>query len=370
MNICQRFIIAFCLASMAALATFAQDLGESPAKETAINGPSTLAVDNNKAHLFVAEAMGNRVLRIDLHQGTIKTMAGNGKECCYKDGTAATDVSLDWITSIAVDPEGNLLLSEDAEVLKVNAQTGLISTFAGSDEQGDTLEGSSALSARFRDVNGLAVDSDGNLFIADPVQGKIFKLSSATGSISKIAGSGKSGFSGDGGPAVDATFLFLSAIVFDTAGNIFLADTENCRIRRIDRKTGTIDTIAQTGGPADNCPPQPHVIPWQPSPYDPAVDGQGNIYFAQPSLDVVARVGLKPTIQSIVAGTGERGFSGDGGAATDAMIANPSGLAVDSDGNLYISEFVNNRIRRVDAKTKIITTVAGNGLPERLDLYE
>jgi len=119
---------------MAALAISAQEFGENAAKKTAINGPSTLAVDNNKAHLFVVEADGYRVLRIDLHQGTIKTTAGNGKDCCYKDGTAATDVSLGWITSIAVDPEGNLLLSEDAEILKVNAQTGLISTFAGSDE--------------------------------------------------------------------------------------------------------------------------------------------------------------------------------------------------------------------------------------------
>jgi streptogramin lyase len=92
------------------------------------------------------------------------------------------------------------------------------------------------------------------------------------------------------------------------------------------------------------------------------------VYFVQGSEDVVARVGPDPEKQSIVAGTGERGFSGDGGPATAAKLANPAGLAVDSEGNLFISEYVNNRIRRVDAKAKIITTVAGNGLPHRIDV--
>jgi streptogramin lyase len=98
------------------------------------------------------------------------------------------------------------------------------------------------------------------------------------------------------------------------------------------------------------------------------VDPQGNVYFVQGSEDVVARAGPDLEKQLIVAGNGERGFKGDGGPATAAKLANPSGLAVDSKGNLFISEYINNRIRRVDAKTKIITTVAGNGLPHRLDV--
>lgn len=356
-----------CLLAFASLPVSAQASRETPAKKSPINGPSALALDHD-GHLFVVEEIENRVRRVDLHKGTIKTVAGNGKDCFYSNGKAATDVGLPYITALAVNPQGDLLIAEWEQVLKVDVRTGLISTIAGTGKEGDTAEGSSALAVSFGQINGIAVDTDGNLFISDGGQRKIFKVSSASGIVSRVGGNGKAGFSGDGAVALDASFLSPTSIALDPAGNIFVADTENCRIRRIDHKTGIIDTIAQTGGPEQNCPPQPGVIPWQPSPSDPAVDSRGNVYFVQGSEDVVARVGPDPEKQSIVAGTGERGFSGDGGPATAAKLANPAGLAVDSEGNLFISEFVNNRIRRVDAKTKIITTVAGNGLPHRIDV--
>lgn len=146
-------------------------------------------------------------------------------------------------------------------------------------------------------------------------------------------------------------------------------NTSQCRVRRVDHTTGIIETIARTGGPEENCPPQPGTIPWQLSPDDPVVDAQGNVYFDEPSVCRVAEVGTSPDNTIIVAGTGEKGSSGDGVPAISAQLNNPSGLAVDSAGNLFIADYVNNRIFRVDAKTKIITTVAGNGFPHRLDLW-
>ena len=337
------------------------------ARSTPLNGPSALALDND-GHLFVVEEEEHRVRRIDLRKGTMETVAGNRKDCCYSDGIAATKAGLFYVAALAVDLKGNLLIAEWQQILKVDARTGLISTVAGTGQEGATAERSPALSVNFSLISGLAVDSAGNLFISDGGQGKIFKVDPSSGTVSRVAGSGKAGFSGDGASALDASFRSLGSIALDPTGNLFVADSANCRIRRIDHQTGIIDTIAQTGGPHENCPPQPGAIPYQPSPSDPAVDLQGHVYFVQGSEDVVARVGPDPQKQSIAAGTGERGFGGDGGPATSAKLANPAGLAVDSEGNLFISEFVNNRIRRVDAKTGIITTVAGNGLPHRVDL--
>lgn len=367
LKVCQRLVMLICFTGLAALPASAQVSKETLAKKAAINGPGALALDK-EGHLFVIEEDEDRIRRVDLLKGTIKTVAGNGKECCYREGMPATEVSLPYLHSIAVDSQGNLLIGEGEQVRKVDGRTGLILTVAGDGKTGDTIEGLPALSVSFQGIDGLAVDLDGNLFIADAGQRKIFKVSSASGIVSRVGGNGKAGFSGDGALAVDASFLFPGWIALDSTGNMFVADSENCRIRRIEYKTGIIDTIAQTGGPNQNCPPQAGVIPWQPSPSDPAVDSNGDVYFVKGSMDVVVRVGLSLETQSIVAGNGKRGFNGDGGAATAAMLANPSGLAVDSDGNLFISEFVNNRIRRVDARTKIITTVAGNGLPHRIDV--
>jgi sugar lactone lactonase YvrE len=364
---CQRSKVLIGFLAFVSLPVSAQTSRETLAKRTAINGPSALALDHD-GHLFVIEELENRVRRVDLLKGSIKTVAGNGKECCYSNGVLATDVGLPYLIALAVNSQGDLLIAEWWQVLRVDARTGLISTVAGTGKSGDTAEGSSALSASFGQISGLAIDSKGSLFISDVGQHKIFKVSSASGIVSRVAGNGKAGFSGDEGSAVDASFLFPASIALDPTGNIFVADSENCRIRRIDHKTGIVDTIAQTGGPEQNCPPQPGYIPRQPSPSDPVVDSQGNVYFVQGSEDVVARVGPDPEKQSIVAGNGERGFSGDGGPAKAAKLANPAGLVVDSEGNLFISEFANNRIRRVDSKTRIITTVAGNGLPHRLDV--
>lgn len=350
-----RVSILVALIPMGLVLAFAQSSKPTLATKTAINGPTSLALYKD-AYLFVVELADYRarVLRIDLKNRTIMSVAGNGKDCCYKEGGRATQVAFRWINSIAVDSQGDLFIGDDKQVRRVDAASGLITTVAGN--------------GSFESVDGLAVDRAGNLFISDRIQGKIFEMDSVNGTISRVAGSGKLGFSGDGGSAVDASFRLPKSIALDSTGNIFVADSENCRIRRIDHTAGIIETVAQTGGVDQNCPPQPRRIPWQPSPSDPAVDSQGNIYFVQGSEDVVARIGPDPQRQTIVAGTGGRGFNGDGLPAKAAQLADPAGLAVDSQGNIFISEYVNNRIRRVDAKTGIITTVAGNGLPHRMDI--
>jgi sugar lactone lactonase YvrE len=170
--------------------------------------------------------------------------------------------------------------------------------------------------------------------------------------------------------AVDASFRFPSGLVTDRSGNLIVADHENCTIRRVDRETSVIKTIAVTGGVEQNCVDRPDNSRPGAFPSDPASDLAGNIYYVLGAMDFVMRIDAGTSAVSVLAGTGRRGFNGDNGTATKAELANPSGLAIDLDGNIFIAEYVNNRVRRVDAKTKIITTVAGNGLPHRIDIQE
>ena len=337
------------------------------ATHSPINGPSALATDNH-GHLFLIEMNENKVRRVDLREGRILTVAGNGKKCCYRDGVKATDVSLDFMRALAVDSQGNIFIGENGQIKKVDGRTGLISVVAGDGVGGDTTDGISARSAHFWNVDGLAVDSDGNLFVADVRQGKIFKVEAKDWTVHHFAGSGKFGYGGDGGLAVDASFRFPQGLAIDRRGNLIVADFENCAIRRIDRETSIVTTIVVTGGLEQNGTDRPDNTRPGAFPSDPASDSAGNIYFVEGAMDFVLRVDAGTTRISVLAGNGARGFKGDNGAATKAELANPSGLAVDSDGNVFIAEYINNRVRRVDAKTKVITTVAGNGLPHRIDV--
>lgn len=355
---------------LAAGAAAAPQKEEQPATQTSINGPTALALYNDR-YLYVIEGEEDRVRRIDLTSGTISTVAGTRIEddCVHKDGIQATRACLDSPASLAVDSLGNLFIGEIAGyVRKVDVSTGVISTVAGDGQPGETAEGAPALSAHFWAIDGLAMSANDDLFIADDHQEKIFKLDAKTGLVSSVAGDGRQGFAGDGGLAVNASFRFFGSIALDKPGNLIIADHDNCRIRRIDRATGIINTIAVTGesNPDGSC--KEGDLGPGPSPSDPATDSSGNIYFVEGAMDIVRRIDGGALTLSTFVGNGAKGYGGDGGLAARAQLNNPSALAVDAEGNLFIAEYVNNRIRRVDARTKIITTVAGNGLPHRIDV--
>jgi DNA-binding beta-propeller fold protein YncE len=350
-------VAALWLASFAVLPSWSWP--GKKALNTPLDGPMDLAVDHQE-HLFVREAYSNKIHRIDLRRNTILTVAGNGKEFCYKDGMKATKVNLDFIEALAVDSADNLLIGAGKQVKKVDMRTGLISTIAGDGTSADTTEGAPALLASFRSIDALAVSPDDDLFIADGMQQKIFRVDAKSGKVFRAAGSGKEGFDGDAGPALDASFRHVGSIALDKDGNIFLADEENCRIRRIDHQTGIISTVVQTG---QNCPPPPNSIPFVPAPSDLAFSLAGDLYFLQPSMDLVLRMDVTSKTPEIVAGGRGRGFAGDGGPAPEAEFSGLAGLAIDTDGNLFIGDCRNNRVRRVDARTNTVTTIVGNGLP-------
>ena len=329
-------------------------LHQQSALNIPIDGPAALTLDTQD-HLFVVEQHEYRVLRIDLKTKRISTVAGAkpSPECVPKNKVPAKKTCLYYPTSLSVGSNGDLFIGDlNGYVRRVDVHTGIITT----------IHSKSSISSQ---IYGLAVDKNDNLFIADVRQ--IFELNNKDGRVKLIAGQPKYGFSGDGNAAHNAQFSFISFAV-DRDNNIAIADHDNCRIRYIENASGIVNTIAATES-VQNCSTGGSAVR-EPCPSDPVFDSHGNIYFIEGAMDLVLRVDAKTHAISSVAGNGKRGFGGDGGLATKAMLSNPSGLAIDGDGNLYISEYVNNRIRRVDAKTGIITTIAGNGLPHRMDLSE
>ena len=228
-----------------------------------------------------------------------------------------------------------------------------IDTFAGTRAVRDN---GPAVNARLWDPQGVAVDGAGNLFIADSLNDRIRKVD-ASGTITTVAGTGELGFSGDGGPATSARLSRPNDVAVDGAGNLFIADSGNNRIRKVDA-TGTISTVAGTGrtGGGDG---GPAVQAQLHGPSGVAVDGAGNVFIADRYNYRIRKVDSAGVITT-VAGTGVRGSSGDGGPATSARLSGAEGVAVDGAGNVYIADEGNDRIRKVDS-AGVITTVAGTG---------
>ena len=287
--------------------------------------------------------------------GMISTVAGTGETGSSGDGGPATEAQFYRPSDAAVDGAGNLYIADtlNRRVRRVDP-TGTITTVAG---PGDLGDGGPALEARFYSPGGVAVDGAGSVYIADIGNYRVRKVDTS-GTITTVAGTGELGFSGDGGPATEAQFHFPGAVALDGAGNVYISDYNDHRIRKVDAM-GTITTIAGTGVRGFSGDGGPATEAQLNLPFGVAVDGTGNLYVADRVNHRVRKVDAMGTITTI-AGTGDRGFSGDGGPATEAQINRPFGVAVDGAGNLYIVDDGNLRVRKVDT-TGTITTVAGTG---------
>ncbi|MGH9597009.1 MAG: Ig-like domain repeat protein [Edaphobacter sp.] len=276
--------------------------------------------------------------------------------------TSARTVPLILPSAIVFDAAGNLYFAESGNhvVRRVDA-TGQITTIAGTGTQGFTGDAGPATSAALDSPLGLALDSANHLYIADTHNDRIRKLDLVSGILTTIAGTGTRGFFGDAGPAAAAELNLPAALACDTANNLYVADTGNHRIRRIDAASGVITTIAGTGAQGfsgDNALAEDASLD---SPDGLVVDAASNLYLADTHNQRIRRIDATTGIIRTIAGTGAQGFAGDAGNATSATLALPHGITLDAAGNLYLADTDNHRIRRIDAVTGIITTVAGDG---------
>ena len=400
-----------------------------PGTSAQLNVPTGIAVDS-AGNVYVADQNNHRIRRVSA-AGTISTYAGTGTAGFSGDGGAATSAQLGAPRGVAVDGSGNVYIADynNHRVRRVSA-TGTISTFAGTGTPGRNIDTGTSTLVQLHDPTDVAVDRDGNVYIMDQNNNRVRRVSPAgelttihhytfspndrlqavavdrdgnlyiadrtasvqNDSVIRRVGSGGGvsvfagtltmpGFSGDGGPATSAWLDSPYGVTVDSAGNVYIADTNNYRVRKVDG-SGIISTFVGTtsgllagtvietfaggaagtttvagfggdGGPAASAELN--------NPLGVALDASGNLYIADTNNHRVRKVDAGTGNISTIAGTGTSGHSGDGGAATLAQVNTPSGVHVDGSGNVYIADTNNHRVRKVDAGTGNISTIAGTG---------
>jgi uncharacterized protein (TIGR03437 family) len=384
-----------------------------PAVNAGLSSPYSVAMDK-AGSLYIADAQHNRIRKI-ASDGTISTVAGSGGQGFSGDGGSAINAQLNTPSCVIVDAAGNMLISDtnNNRIRRVST-SGVITTVAGNGTAAYSGDGGPAVSASLNTPHGIATDSAGNIYIADVINNRV-RAVAPNGTISTIAGTGIGDFSGDGGPAnkaaldypyyaavdsggviyiadtnngrvrsiatsgiistlagnggpfsgdggagIGALLNYPSSVALDAAGNIYVADTWNNRVRKLTR-AGTITTVAGSGNLGAAGDGGPATAANINHPYGIAVDSAGNLYIADTNNNRIREVTIDGVIHTI-AGNGTRGYSGDSGAATAATLANPRGVQVDGAGNVYIADSFNHVIREVNKKTGVITTIAGTGL--------
>jgi len=324
------------------------DSGQATSAE--LKHPTGIAIDH-KGNIYIAD-LGNNCIRKINAKGRITTVAGT-------DTSGHTiPVKLNYPVSVAVDIKGNLYIADEGNncIQKIDRK-GRITTIAGNGKQGYSGDGGLAINAELGRPTGVAVDNNGNIYIADWLNNRIRKVD-ASGTISTFAGDGIAGYCGDGEDARKAELITPYAVSTDTQGNVYIADYGNHRIRKVNTK-GIISTIAGNGvqnyfgdgGPATNAELN--------SPSGIAVSKMGIIYCADKSGNFIHKIDTNGII-SIIAGNGTKGFSGDGGLSIHSQVSSPSLLTIDSVGTLYIADLGNQRIREINNRG-IISTIAGCG---------
>jgi trimeric autotransporter adhesin len=343
-----------------------------PATSASFYFPRTPALDP-QGDLYVTDAENNRIREVNATSQIISTVVGNGVPCAQPtlpcgDGGLATNASLFMPRTVTIESSGSLLVADDGDnrIREVDGETGIIATIVGSGNRCGTGagevpwpcgDGGPALSASLNDARGAVRDAAGNLYFVDAQDNRVREVDT-TGTITTIAGDGPDGnaatgcpsnsYTGDGGPAVSATLNCPLGLDMDSQGNLYVADTDNNVIREID--TGTpriITTIAGNGtaghtgdgGLATNATLN--------SPDRVSVNGAGNFFISDSGNNVIRRVDGASKIITAFAGNGTFAFAGDGGPALSASFATPVGVVVDPQGNMYVGDVFNNRIRKV-----------------------
>ncbi|MGP8215418.1 MAG: hypothetical protein ACLQQ4_07635 [Bacteroidia bacterium] len=298
--------------------------------------------------------------------GTVISFAGTEKSGCSGDGGPATSATINFPIGICIDSVGNIYFSDSfcQAIHKINISTGIMTRIAGlcNGYPGYNGDGGAANSAELDSPGGISFDNSGNLYIADANNNRIRKVNFKTGIITTIAGNGPSGerghYGGDGGPATSAQLNYPGSIALDDSLNVYIADCGNYRIRKVNAITGIINTIAGNGQSIFNGDSIPALSAAIYVEYI-VIDTSKNIYLTDYN-NRIRKINGKTGIITTIAGNGIAGYSGDGGPATAAEISDPTGIALDNSGNVYFIDVGNSRVRKITVTTGIITTVAHN----------
>ncbi len=335
------------------------------AKLAQLNGPQGAAVDA-AGNVYIADVGNNRIRKVAAGTGIISTFAGTGTPGFLGDGGLATAARLYGPTGVAVDGSGNVYIADyyNSRIRRVAASTGVITTVAGSATTGYGGDSGPATAAQLYYPFSVNLDSSGNIYIADTNNHRVRKVTAATGIITTIAGTGTAGYNGDG-PATGATLYNPSGVAVDVSGNVYIADRYNYRVRKVTAATGIISTVVGTGTGGFSGEAGPGINAQLNQPLGGAIDSAGNLYFADYYNQRIRKLIVATGIVSTVAGSGFAGFEGDGGMATAGALQYPTAVAVDGAGAMYIADYYNHRVRKVAAptvRTLVMTTVAGDGV--------
>jgi NHL repeat-containing protein len=322
------------------------------------------ALPTGRKRIVSNGVVGNtlRQIQVQLSQGGISTYAGTGAPGSTGDGGAATSATLSGPAGVVVASNGDVYFTDanNNVIRKVAAATGIITTVAGNGSAGFSGDGGPATGAGLKSVEDIFLTPNGDLYIADTGHNRIRKVTAATGIIMTIAGSGSPGSSGDGGAATSARLTTPDGIVVAANGDYYIDDRGNNRVRKVTAATGIITAYAGTGTSGYSGDGAAATLAKLNAPRGIALAANNDLYIADTGNNVVRKVTAATGVITTYAGTGTAGATGDGGAATSARINGPTAITLNSAGDLYIADTANNKIRLVTA-AGIITTVVGTG---------
>lgn len=297
-----------------------------------------------------------------MHGAEIRTVAGTGLKGFSGDGGPAAAAQLNNPFGVARSPDGALYICDtDNHRIRRIGRDGIITTMAGNGVRGYSGDGGPATEAQLNEPYEVRFDALGNVFFVERMDHTVRRVDAKTGIISTVAGTGKEGFSGDGGPATEAQMRQPHSIGFDRAGDLYICDILNHRIRKVEMKSGTISTFAGTG---EKKPTSDGVAIAGTPLHGPRAldfDRKGNLWLALREGNAVFRLDLSQGKLHHIAGSGKRGFSGHGGPAKEALLSDPKGLAVGPDGNIYLADTESHSVRMIDVKRGTMELIAGTG---------
>lgn len=321
-----------------------------PAVEATLNNPFDIVFDA-AGNLIFTDTFNHCLRRIDAQSGTIERVAGTGQLAYAGDGGAAVDATFNEPYGVTIDGGGNLYTADrhNAVVRKIDASTGMVTTFAGNGKAAYSGDNGPANQASMVEPNGLAFSPDGSrLYIADVSDNRVRVVDMSAGTIDTFAGTGEAAHDGDHGPAAAAGVFGARAVVCRPSdGSVYVMERQGSSIRLVDAATGQIETVVSTGETGFGGDGGPAATAIFDRPKEMTLDGNGNILVVDTENHAIRLVDRRNDRVSTIAGTGEPGYNGDNIPATEATLGRPHGVAVGPDGAIYIGDTENNRIRKV-----------------------